>query len=109
MRSMQQLVRVPEVAATMRELSKEMMKTGLIEEMMEETLEQIEPEEFEEDAQREVDKVLDEILHGKLAEAPKVPAGSVSVAQEDEDYEPAKIAEDMDDVHKRLEALRSDQ
>jgi charged multivesicular body protein 3 len=43
MRSMQQLVRVPEIAATMRELSKEMMRTGLIEEMMEETIEQMEP------------------------------------------------------------------
>jgi charged multivesicular body protein 3 len=43
MQSMQQLVKVPEVAAAMRELSKEMMKAGIIEEMMEDTLDNMEP------------------------------------------------------------------
>jgi predicted DNA-binding protein len=54
MKNMQSLVRVPEIAATMRELSKEMMKAGIIDEMIEETLESMEPEELEEEAQAEV-------------------------------------------------------
>jgi len=106
MQSMQQLVKVPEVAAAMRELSKEMMKAGIIEEMMEDTLDNMEPEEFEEEVQTEVDRVLDEILKGKLVEAPSVPAGSISVAPEQVAEEPA--TEDWSEMHQRLEALRSD-
>nr|CAD7261446.1 unnamed protein product [Timema shepardi] len=58
MQAMQNLVRVPEVAAAMRELSKEMMRAGIIEEMLEETMDTMEdPEEMEEEAGEEVDKV----------------------------------------------------
>lgn len=58
MQAMQSLVKVPEVAATMREMSKEMMKAGIIEEMLDETMDSIEDsEEMEDEAQEEVDKV----------------------------------------------------
>jgi charged multivesicular body protein 3 len=58
MASMQSLIRVPEVAATMRDMSREMMKAGIIEEMLEETFEGLEDQdELEEEAQEEVDKV----------------------------------------------------
>lgn len=58
MQAMQSLVRVPEVAATMRELSKEMMKAGIIEEMLDETMDSIEDsEDMEDEADEEVDKV----------------------------------------------------
>lgn len=59
MQAMQSLVRVPEVAATMREMSKEMMKAGIIEEMLDETMDSIEDsEDMEDEADEEVDKVL---------------------------------------------------
>lgn len=55
---MQALVKLPEVAATMRDLSKEMMKAGIIEEMMEETMDSLEDQdELEDEAQSEIDKV----------------------------------------------------
>lgn len=58
MQAMQSLVRVPEVAATMREMSKEMMKAGIIEEMLDETMDSIEDsEDMEDEADEEVDKV----------------------------------------------------
>lgn len=58
MTAMQALVKLPEVAATMRDMSKEMMKAGIIEEMIDETMESLEDtEEMEEEAQSEVDKV----------------------------------------------------
>lgn len=58
MQAMQSLVKVPEVAATMRELSKEMMKAGIIEEMLDETMESVEDsEEVEDEADEEIDKV----------------------------------------------------
>jgi charged multivesicular body protein 3 len=46
---------------TMREMSKEMMNAGIIEEVIEETMGAMEPEELEEMAQEEVDKVLWEV------------------------------------------------
>lgn len=58
MQAMQNLVRLPEIAGVMRDMSKEMMKAGIIEEMLEETMDSIEDtEELEEEAQGEVDKV----------------------------------------------------
>lgn len=58
MQAMQSLIKVPEVAATMRELSKEMMKAGIIEEMLDETMDVMEDsEEMEDEADEEVDKV----------------------------------------------------
>lgn len=58
MQAMQALIRLPEVAATMQELSKEMMRAGIIEEMLDDTMSSMEDEEeMEEAAQGEVDKV----------------------------------------------------
>lgn len=57
MRAMQQLVKLPEISRTMQDLSKEMMKAGIIDEMLEETLDVMEPEEFEEETDKEIDKV----------------------------------------------------
>lgn len=58
MQAMQNLVRLPEIAHVMQEMSKEMMKAGIIEEMLEETMESVEDsEELEEEVQSEVDKV----------------------------------------------------
>lgn len=58
MMAMQNLVRLPEIAGVMRDMSKEMMKAGIIEEMLEETMDSIEDtEELEEEVQTEVDKV----------------------------------------------------
>lgn len=50
MQAMQRLVRVPEVAQTMQDMSKEMMKAGIIEELLDETFEDMEDQEELEDA-----------------------------------------------------------
>ncbi|XP_062379805.1 charged multivesicular body protein 3 isoform X2 [Sardina pilchardus] len=111
MKAMQNLVKVPEIQATMRELSKEMMKAGIIEEMLEDTFEGMEDEEeMEEEAEAEVDKILFEITAGALGKAPsKVtdalpepePQGATA-ASEDEEEE-----EDIEEMQTRLAALRS--
>lgn len=107
--AMQKLVRLPEIANTMREMSKEMTKAGILEEMIEETMESLEDsEEIEEEAAGEVDKILWELTDGKLGEAPAVPSAAPSV-------EPASTSkvndqeeeEDLEDMKNRLEALRS--
>ncbi|CAH1396188.1 unnamed protein product [Nezara viridula] len=108
MQSMQRLIKVPEVAATMRELSKEMMRAGIIEEMLEETMDTIEdPEEMEEQAQEEIDKVLWEITQGTLGKAPaavtETPGASAVVAEPTVEEDPEELME----MQSRLEALRS--
>ncbi|XP_055644306.1 charged multivesicular body protein 3 isoform X2 [Toxorhynchites rutilus septentrionalis] len=112
MQAMQALVKLPEVAASMREMSKEMMKAGIIEEMIDETMESLEDvEEMEEEAQKEIDKVLWEITAGKLGEAPAAPMATPATEGEGEasgvDAEAEDDEEDMKDMQSRLQALRS--
>merc|ERR1712106_1306994 len=72
MQAMQQLVKLPEIQKTMMEMSREMMKAGIIEEMLEDTMEPLtESDELEEDTQAEVDKILAELTSGKLVDAPE--------------------------------------
>jgi len=116
MKSMQQLVKLPELQKTMMELSKEMTKAGIIEEMVEDTMEMMEDtDELEDDVQTEVDKVLNELttdVGKKLASAPKVSAeasislpepGEVELEAEDGD----EVQEDLDEMQERLQALKS--
>ncbi|XP_023017798.1 vacuolar protein sorting 24 [Leptinotarsa decemlineata] len=110
MTAMQRLIRVPEVAQTMQEMSKEMMKAGIIEEMLDETMDEMEDsEEMEEAAQSEIDKVLFEITEGKIGEAPLPPT-------EPADREKSKPAvgeaegedeNELEEMQSRLAALKS--
>ncbi|XP_055902095.1 charged multivesicular body protein 3 [Eupeodes corollae] len=112
MQAMQNLVRYPELAGIMRDMSKEMMKAGIIDEMLEETMDSLEDsEELEEDAQKEVDKVLWEITEGKLGEAPLPPQGAsieevqptpTTAVDDDEDIE-----KDLQEMQQQLTSLRS--
>ncbi|XP_004082340.1 charged multivesicular body protein 3 isoform X1 [Oryzias latipes] len=110
MKAMQSLVKIPEIQATMRELSKEMMKAGIIEEMLEDTFESMEDgEEMEEAAEEEVDKILFDLTAGALGKAPnKVtdalpelqPQGAAAASDEESE-------EDIEAMQSRLAALRS--
>ncbi|SCZ99513.1 BZ3500_MvSof-1268-A1-R1_Chr3-1g06052 [Microbotryum saponariae] len=66
-----QLISQPQLSATMRAMSQEMMKAGIMQEMMDDTLDAIDDdeEELEEEAQEEVDKMLWQITDGKLGQA----------------------------------------
>ncbi|XP_011674708.1 charged multivesicular body protein 3 [Strongylocentrotus purpuratus] len=110
MKAMQSLVKVPEIQATMMELSKEMMKAGIIEEMMEDTFESL--DDVEEDAtQEEIDKILYELTAGALSTAPEVsaelpgPAEGATAGPESEEEE--EEGDDLQAMQARLEALRS--
>ncbi|KAK2507932.1 hypothetical protein MC885_000110, partial [Smutsia gigantea] len=112
MKAMQSLVRIPEIQATMRELSKEMMKAGIIEEMLEDTFESMDDqEEMEEAAEMEIDKILFEITAGALGKAPsKVtdalpepePPGAMAASEDEEEEEEA-----LEAMQSRLATLRS--
>lgn len=112
MKDVNTLIRLPELAHTMGELSMELMKAGVIEEMTQDML----PEddallEEDEEAEGEVDKVLGEILKGKMdktGQLPSAPPQKVEESQpvaEEEDEEDMEAT--MDQMRNRLEALRS--
>ncbi|CAG2106265.1 unnamed protein product, partial [Medioppia subpectinata] len=113
MKSMQSLVKIQEISHVMQEMSREMMKAGIIEEMIEETLDdQLDVDDtLEEEAQKEVDKVLWELTAGQLGAAPaavsdtlpsvgEASAAPASASAVDED-------EDISEMQQRLQALRS--
>ncbi|KAI1411172.1 hypothetical protein F5Y13DRAFT_63716 [Hypoxylon sp. FL1857] len=111
MKDVNALVKLPQLAGTMQELSVELMKAGVIEEMVSENLPVDDMEDEEEEAEGEVDKVLGEILKGRMEKAgatPSVPLPAqpqeqpVQLEEEEEDQEAM-----MDQMRNRLEALRS--
>ena len=106
MKDVNTLVRLPELTGTMRELSQELMKAGIIEEMVGDSLPDDELLEGEdEEAESEVDKVLGEILQGKLpkAKVDEKPIEEPGVPEEDlEDQEAT-----LEQMRGRLEALKS--
>ncbi|WFD30122.1 Vacuolar protein-sorting-associated protein 24 [Malassezia sp. CBS 17886] len=72
MRLSNRLIRLPEMSQAMREMSSELIKAGVLEEMIQDTIDASvlgEEGELEEAAQTEVDQVLEEITGGKLGEA----------------------------------------
>ncbi|KAI1506401.1 Snf7 family protein [Biscogniauxia marginata] len=119
MRDVNSLVRLPQLAGTMQELSVELMKAGVIEEMVGESLPVDEAGLFEDEdaeADGEVDKVLGEILKGRMDKAGPMPsapvaaepvpaaaAATATAVEEDEEDQEAM----MDQMRNRLEALRS--
>ncbi len=107
MKDVNTLVRLPQLTGTMRELSQELMKAGIIEEMVGDTLPDSEIVEGEdEEAEAEVDKVLSEVLKDRLPQAAEkreevIPAQPEP--QEEEDDQQEMLAQ----MRGRLEALKS--
>ncbi|KAJ9604458.1 Vacuolar protein-sorting-associated protein 24 [Cladophialophora chaetospira] len=105
MKDVNTLIRLPELTGTMQELSQELMKAGIIDEMVGDALPNDELLEGEdEEAETEVDKVLGEVLKGKLGaqdqQLPQLPA-----AQEEEEEEDREA--ELEQMRGRLEALKS--
>jgi charged multivesicular body protein 3 len=107
MKDVNMLVKLPELTGTMRELSQELVKAGIIEEMVEDSLPNNELLEGEdEEAEAEVDKILGEVLKDKTAapQLPNEPLGPVEAQPEEEELD----SEDMlAQMRGRLEALKS--
>ena len=95
------MVRLPELTGTMQVLSQELTKACIIEEMVDDVLPNDELIDGEEDeAEGEVDKVLGEILHGKLgAVDQQIPQAPLDAEREEADRE-AELAQ----MRGRLEA-----
>ncbi|EAU33896.1 conserved hypothetical protein [Aspergillus terreus NIH2624] len=108
MKDVNTLVRLPELTSTMHQLSTELVRAGIIEEMVDDAIPNNEfLEDEEEEADAEVDKVLQEILHGKLSQVEDVkqkpleePEEGISEAVEDQEAT-------LEQMRGRLEALKS--
>uniref|UniRef100_A0A2P2JFA2 SNF7 family protein n=1 Tax=Rhizophora mucronata TaxID=61149 RepID=A0A2P2JFA2_RHIMU len=109
MKLVNNLMKAPEMAATMQEFSKEMTKAGVIEEVVNDAVDTaLDSEDIEEEIEEEVDKVLTEMAGETAAQLPeavrkeraKAPAQVATTSQEEE-----AIAEGVDD-EEELEQLR---
>ncbi|RUS19767.1 vacuolar sorting protein VPS24 [Endogone sp. FLAS-F59071] len=105
MKLVNQVVRLPEISQAMQEMSMEMMKAGIMDEMIQDTMESLDDEDLEAEADEEVNKVLFQVTDGLLGEVGQVGA-PLEVpelpASEEEEEEP-----ELDIMQKRLQALKS--
>ncbi|KAF1821609.1 Snf7-domain-containing protein [Dissoconium aciculare CBS 342.82] len=110
MKDVNTLVRLPELTGTMRELSQELVKAGIIEEMVSDSMpNQDELEDEEEEAEAEVDKILGEILTEKVsAPGAQLPAGpSAPIDSQEAEEEDLDSEEMLAQMRGRLQALKS--
>ena len=111
MKDVNMLVKLPELTGTMRELSQELVKAGIIEEMVGDSLpDQGVLEDEDEEAEAEVDKILGEVLKDRTQGTPQLPSGPLGpieaqpAQEEEEDFE---NEETLAQMRNRLEALKS--
>ena len=108
MKDVNSLVRLPELTGTMRELSQELVRAGIIEEMVGDSLPDDGVMEGEdEEAEEEVEKILGEILHGKTAKVDVKQVEKPIEQRPEEEDEEEDQEEMLDQMRGRLEALKS--
>ncbi|KAI0921089.1 hypothetical protein AcW1_004819 [Taiwanofungus camphoratus] len=98
------LIKLPQISQAMREMSMEMTKAGIMEEMLDDTLEMDDDEELEDEADAEVDKVLFDLTNGKLGQAGTVQSELPSL-QDKVDEEETERA--MEQYRQQLNGLLS--
>ncbi|CAL9089829.1 unnamed protein product [Musa textilis] len=116
MKLVNNLMKAPEVAATMQEFSKEMTKAGVMEEMVNDAVDTaLDSEDIEEEIEEEVDKVLAAIAGETASQLPdavrkeKIKQPSVSTAVEEREAvaDGGAEDEDLDEIRERLARVRS--
>jgi len=110
MKIVNNLMKAPELAATMQEFSKEMTKAGVMEEMVNEAVDSaLDSEDMEEEIEEEVDKVLASVAGETASQLPdaartqKIQQASTSKVPE----ERQAVAEGVDDDEEDLEEIRA--
>lgn len=115
MKDVNTLVRLPELSSTMHRLSTELVRAGIIEEIVSDAIPDNELlEEEEDEADAEVDKILQEVLQGKLSQvapakqpvaAPEEPVAEPSTVDSEPEFEDQEAT--LEQMRGRLEALKS--
>ncbi|KAF3972180.1 hypothetical protein ACB098_08G107700 [Castanea mollissima] len=117
MKLVNNLMKAPQMAVSMQEFSKEMIKAGIIEEMVNDAVDSaLDSEDIEDEIEEEVDKVLTAIAGETAAQLPeavrkervKQPAQVVAAAEEEEAIaEGADDDEELEEIRARLAKVRS--
>ena len=117
MKSISSAIKVPEIMGTMREMSREMMKAGIIDEMITDAMDSAFGDEdlVEEETAQEIDRVLQELAVVDAAQMPAaasapIPARVEKANQEveEEEEEEEEEVEELDPrLQQRLDAIRS--
>eukprot|EP00882_Tetradesmus_deserticola_P016923 GHRQ01018103.1.p1 GENE.GHRQ01018103.1~~GHRQ01018103.1.p1 ORF type:complete len:159 (+),score=84.93 GHRQ01018103.1:253-729(+) len=96
-------IKLPEMQKTMFEMSKEMARAGLIEEMMNDSLDSaLDNDSIEDEADEEIEKVLLEVAGETMAALPAAKARPAAVAAPAE-----QLADADDELRERLNAMRT--
>lgn len=109
MKDVNQLIHVGAVLQTMQELSKELMKAGIINEMMDEMvdLDYEEDEELESESQEEINKIITSLTEDKFAKINnEIPKNELEQQQEEEPEIEEEDQVALDEMRQRLRALQ---
>lgn len=101
---MSSLVRVQDISETMANLSREMTKAGLMDEMISDTLDNVLDDVDEEEADEEVNKVVEEVMQSQMAGA-RVGSSKLPVAQQQQEVAEEDTEEDAE-LEKRFNAMK---
>jgi charged multivesicular body protein 3 len=80
MAAVNNLVKLPELRATMQEMAREMTRAGLIDELVEDAMSSMDSEGIESEVDAEVDKIVQELTSDVLAPAAAAPKGPIKTA-----------------------------
>eukprot|EP00397_Hematodinium_sp_SG-2012_P030061 GEMP01031811.1.p1 GENE.GEMP01031811.1~~GEMP01031811.1.p1 ORF type:complete len:220 (+),score=54.60 GEMP01031811.1:102-761(+) len=103
MKHMSQLVNVPELRDTMRDLQKEMMKAGLVDEMVQDSLELMDDADMEEATEEEISKLLTDLAIEEISKVPTNPVAAPTAPPSAEVE--AQVPEAEKELFDRLKAL----
>jgi len=110
MQSMSNLIKMPELQRIMTEMSKEMMKVGIIDEMIQESLDSALDQDVDIDdiLDAEIDKIILEVTQNKLRELPTISSSTPTSLQESNSIlSDVQEGSNDQDMSRRLEALKS--
>jgi len=110
MHAMSAVISIPQVSAVAKNLSKDMLKAGIIEEMVNEGMEAVDSEDINSEADKEVEAVIAEITAGELSGVGAITNSLEQHRKKNVQKEVAKEEEDekdLDDIKDRLQKLGS--
>lgn len=113
MKEVNNLVKLPEITGTMRELSQELVKSGIMNEMVGDTVDMLDEneDEFEdEEVDEEVNQIVSEFTKDKFNKVENAPDSKLEVPiQPVEEEEPVEEDDEhvLNEMRERLKALQS--
>ncbi|VEU24000.1 DEKNAAC105234 [Brettanomyces naardenensis] len=109
MKDMNTLVRLPEMSRTVQEMTKELTKSGVIDEMVDDIIDENGWQEEDEDEEEQITQILDEVLHEEGSTVSNMPEAKVAVeesGEKEEEEEETENDEMLANMRQRLSALQ---